>query len=78
MAEDDIALGDVITSTTDEWQYRFVCLKMAHLMAESTGVMDTDAIIDRAGKYWQFILGVNPDAVLASVRKVLEETKGSA
>lgn len=71
-------VDDVITSTTDEWQYRFVCLKMAHIVAESTGVMDTDVIIERAGRYWEFILGTNPDAVLAATRKVLEETKGMA
>lgn len=77
MAEAGI-LDDEITPSTDEFQYRYVCLKMSHMVAEATGAWDKDVIVDRALEYWHFILGSNPDAVLAAVRKSLEETKGYA
>ncbi len=57
MAQEQVTLSDVIETTTDEYQYRMICLKMAHMAQQVIGDMDLDKIIERADRYWEFIIG---------------------
>jgi hypothetical protein len=61
VAQEQIVLQDTIDTTTDEYQYRLICLKMAHMAQEVVGDLTLDAVIERADRYWEFILGTDDE-----------------
>ncbi len=62
--------NDVLDTTTDEYQYRYLCLRVAHYAQESSGRgMDLDEIMERAERYWEFILGVDDDPKSRAARE---------
>ena len=61
MSQEQLTLQDVVDSTTDEYQYRLVCLKMANLAQQVVGDMDLDTVMARAERYWEFIIGVDDE-----------------
>ena len=63
-------LDEVIETPLDEYQHRLVCLKLAHVAQELAGDLDTDKVIARADRYWEFILGVpDDDSVLKTIKE---------
>lgn len=71
--QEQVVMSDVIDTTTDEYQYRLVCLKMAHVAQQVIGDMDLDTIMARADRYWEFIIGTDDEPEVAGM-----EAKGSA
>ncbi len=71
--QEQVTLSDVVDTTTDEYQYRLVCLKLAHMAQQVIGDMDLDIIMTRADRYWEFIIGTDDEPEVASMK-----VKGSA
>ncbi len=61
MAQEQVVFSDVVDTTTDEYQYRLMCLKMAHMAQEVMRDMDLNTIMTRAERYWEFIIGVDDE-----------------
>jgi hypothetical protein len=71
--QEQVTLSDVIDTTTDEYQYRLVCLKLAHMAQQVEGDMNLELVMARADRYWEFIIGTDDEPEVASM-----EVKGSA